>query len=109
MLVDYPESDEDSDRPSDREINSTDAEQPRAGDQSSKAANETHVPSAPLPSLPVAFHSLYASNVRISTSDDPTLHGGRKRQLPHVPGNWPAHVYLECKLILAANVLIGHG
>ena len=52
------------------------------------------------PRPPTSFHSFYATNVRSATADDPSLHGGRNRQVPHIEGNWPTHVYLECKTTL---------
>ena len=47
------------------------------------------------PALPSVFRTLYATNVRNSTADDPTLHGGRSRQISHTPGNWPSFIFLE--------------
>ena len=61
--------------------------------------NNVHGPGS-VPALPQNFHSLYASNVRTSMNDDPSLHAGRKRQVPHIQGNWPTHAYLECEYCL---------
>lgn len=105
MLVDYSDSgSDDSDQactPNNRteKGNGDGGGSPRkrkaepAGHQHVQAASKKSKP--PPPRLPASFHSLYATNVRTAATDDPTLHAGRTRQIPHVAGNWPTHVYLE--------------
>lgn len=86
MLVDYSDTE------------SEDQEAPRAKKRKVEAMpKNSFVATASPPPPPAAFKSLYATNVRSAVADDPNLHGGRTRQVGHVEGNWPTHVYLECK------------
>jgi hypothetical protein len=85
-LVDYSSSDNEDLAEANKEPENTHSSLKRKRDKSTD-----------LPPLPSQFHDLYASTTRVSTKDDPSLHGGRKRVAPHVEGNWPGHLYIECK------------
>lgn len=92
VLVDYSDSDT-SDTPQ--------PDQTHSKSQSSRGIKRKHssTSESTLPPLPESFHDLYASPARVSKQDDPTLHSGRQRVKPHVEGNWPTHVYVECESI----------
>ncbi len=101
-LVDYSSDSDDADAeaeaPTSPEARSS-ADGARLPAPAQKGNAETASPGrdvSRLPPLPSAFHDLYASTVRASTVDDPALHQGRTRQIPHVAGNWPSHIYVEC-------------
>ncbi|PBP20975.1 hypothetical protein BUE80_DR008188, partial [Diplocarpon rosae] len=90
-LVNYPSSDEENPSASSSSASSSPAK------EESSLKRKRDAPSD-LPALPSRFHDLYASASRVSTRDIPSLHQGRKRVIPHVDGNWPTHIYIECML-----------
>jgi hypothetical protein len=95
-LVQYSDSESEEDS-SQSESPSRPAKRPRP--------HSTATTVSSLPPLPRAFHDLYASSTRISVKDDPSLHGGRKRVIPHVEGNWPTHIYLECEITISTAAI----
>ncbi len=97
-LVNYSDSSSDDVEPGRNGTTS-----PRSKKRKHNQSTNSDLPSSDLPPLPAAFHDLYASTTRVSTRDDPSLHGGRKRVTPHIEGNWATHIYLECKMLTHLN------
>lgn len=96
-LVDYTSDDSDASAGHAAPIADAPAPAARPAKKRKTAQGAAQTETAALPPLPSSFHDLYASTVRVSTVDDPSLHQGRKRQIPHVAGNWPSHLYIECE------------
>ncbi|KAJ9648444.1 poly(U)-specific 3'-to-5' RNA exonuclease [Coniosporium tulheliwenetii] len=92
VLVDYSDSEPEEDEKETRRQDPASLADSNILNRKRKTPPE---PAADLPPLPAGFQDLYSTATRASTQDDPSLHGGRKRSVPHVEGNWPTHVYLE--------------
>lgn len=95
-LVTYSDSEDDTDETG-NEVNNHKSRTTTSsvGPKRKRSNDNDNQPRSKPPPLPSSFTTLYASTVRSSTNDDPTLHSGRKRQIPHIEGNWPSFVYLE--------------
>lgn len=98
-LVDYSESESDTDVEPHNDVPKSQSQNATQNPLSATTKRKRDSDGLNLPALPSKFHDLYASTSRLSTRDDPSLHGGRKRVTPHIAGNWPTHLYLECTFV----------
>ncbi|PGH16373.1 hypothetical protein AJ80_05223 [Polytolypa hystricis UAMH7299] len=109
-LVKYSDSESDADQLPTKRLATNDAPEVTKKRRIERKPTHSESKSSSLPPLPAEFRDLYATSSRISVQDDPGLHDGRKRVIPHVVGNWPTHIYLEwypttAELALLADVV----
>ncbi|KAG0137604.1 hypothetical protein HOY82DRAFT_547872 [Tuber indicum] len=95
-LVEYSDSDSDGSPPA--KMAKTTHLTPTNKSPTSTSKYSKASSSNSLPPLPSRFHDLYAVAPRVGQQDDPSLHGGRKRSIPHIQGNWPTHIFIEWHL-----------
>ena len=97
-LVEYSDSESDGNSINPKTQEETRTQMPAKRPRTAESFIQDDIDGAPLPPLPAEFRDLYTTNSRASVKDDRSLHDGRRRIIPHVEGNWPTHVYLECRL-----------
>ena len=97
-LVEYSDSESDGNTIDPKTQEESCTQRPAKRQRMAESFIQDDMDGAQLPPLPAEFRDLYTTNSRVSVRDEPSLHDGRRRIIPHVEGNWPTHVYLECRL-----------